>query len=542
MRLTLRVLALTMAVAALQPAPGAHAGALADCAAGDRRACLDNALNVADRDLVAAESAVGAAVRRQPDVTSTADDLATTFRDYRRALCGLERARRANADADLAELGCLVDLTRAHVRELMTRTALSFDDPAAYCRAAGTTDGPDIRYVGPAVPDWMAAAVRAHLGAAAFMPLDIYRRTVWRCADGAVLACAPGANLPCREKADASRTPRESVRAWCRGNPDADFVPMAVTGRATIYDWRCRQGNPAIVKERAHADAQGYIADVWFAVAPDHAGQPIGRLSDPSSFAATRERDEVVTATRNVTYRLAGPGIPGLGADDRLVIRQTIGVVQALDEKGARAVRTTAEAWRLGDDLAGQPLYVIDEPGDDAEVALADFFVVWGENTDWLFPPKTAFALGTGKRVFVATAPWARFYVEGQGADSRYVAFASANAEELNRDIPDAPTLVGVITYASRTAALQRLRIVAATEDQARALRAVEENAEIDLVDRDGRVVQPFDAIDVAADAAVNLRLRFPFNKLEARVPLRRDRFDASAATVPPGLSFQAVN
>jgi len=545
MRSPLRLLAAAAFGATLAAATtGAAAGALDDCAASrDRGVCLENAMAVAERDLAAAEAAARAAVRSRPELSTAVGSLGNGFRNYRQGLCGLGRSLSARPwEASAATIACTVDLTHVHVRALVTAVGVAHDDPVPYCRAAGTVEAPDVRYTGPAVPDWMAAAVRAKVGAPAYMPLEPYRRAAWRCADGAVVACAPGANLPCGEKADKDRTPRAGVRDYCRANPAADFVPMAVTGRATIYDWRCRGGAPEIVAERAKADAQGFIADVWFPVTPATGGPAAGRLSDASEFAAAREGDATVTAIRNVAYRVAGPGIAGLGPEDRLVIRQTIGAVQVLDEKGTRDIGATVEAWRLGGDLAAAPLYVVDEPGDAVDVALNDFLVVSGESTDWPFPPKTAYALGSGKRVFVATAPWARFYTAGAGAESRYAAFASANAEQTARDAEDAPTLVGVLTYAGRTAAIQRLRVVAATADQARLLRAAEENAATELVGADGRAVQPFDTIDVAADAGVALRLRFPFNRLEARIPLRGDRLDAAAATLPPGLPLAPVN
>ncbi|MGE3933242.1 MAG: hypothetical protein AB7F67_08315 [Rhodospirillaceae bacterium] len=540
----MRPLFLLLALTILAGAAPAAAGALDDCAAsGDRGFCLESAAAVAERDLAVAEAAARAAAAGQPDAAARIGGLAGTFRGYRQDLCGLSRSSAARPwDADAAAIACMADLTRAHARALVAAAGVAHDDPVAYCRAAGTIDAPDVRYVGPLVPDWMAAAVRARLGAPDYLPLDAYRATAWRCADGAVLACAPGANLPCGEKADADRTPRESLRAFCRANPDSEFAPMAVTGRATLYDWRCRAGAPAIVGDRAEADKQGFIANVWFAVAPAAGDRTIGRDAAASGFAATRDGDVTVTAIRNVAYRVAGAGIAGLGADDRLVLRETVGAVQALDEKGARALGASIEAWRLGSDLAGPPLYRIDEPGEAVELALNDFVVIAGENTDWPYPPKTAFALGSGRRVFAATTPWQRFYLTSAGAESRYVAFASANAEQTARDAEDAPTLVGVLTYAGRAAALQRLRVVAATEEQARFLRAVEETPEIALVGPDGQAVKPFDTIDVAADSAVRLHLRFPFNGLDLVVPLRADRLDGAGATLPAGLTLQPLN
>ena len=84
---------------------------------------------------------------------------------------------------------------------------------------------------------------------------------------GRVYACAFGANLPCDEKADTGRSPTAAMRAFCRDNPAADFIPMVVTGRATVYAWRCEGGTLAIERQITEPDARGYLADIWYEIA-----------------------------------------------------------------------------------------------------------------------------------------------------------------------------------------------------------------------------------------------------------------------------------
>jgi hypothetical protein len=38
-------------------------------------------------------------------------------------------------------------------------TAAAFNDPVSYCKTVGAIDTPDAKYKGPAVPDWMVAAL-----------------------------------------------------------------------------------------------------------------------------------------------------------------------------------------------------------------------------------------------------------------------------------------------------------------------------------------------------------------------------------------------
>ena len=101
---------------------------------------------------------------------------------------------------------------------------------------------PDPRYAGAAVPPAIAQGLRRAYDASGDAPLELFTRgTSWRCVDGKVYACNVGANLPCDEKADTSRTPSAPIAEFCRQNPGAPVVPMVVTGRATVYEWRCGQ-------------------------------------------------------------------------------------------------------------------------------------------------------------------------------------------------------------------------------------------------------------------------------------------------------------
>lgn len=146
--------------------------------------------------------------------------------------------------------------------------AAAWTDPAAYCRAVGTIDAPDARYAGPAMPDWIARGLMAALHAPASAPLSAFRHGAWRCLDGAVLACATGANIPCDSKADASREPSAGARRFCGQNPTAAVVPAYAAGRATIFDWRCTAGVPSITRQILTVDAAGYPAAFWHVVKP----------------------------------------------------------------------------------------------------------------------------------------------------------------------------------------------------------------------------------------------------------------------------------
>jgi hypothetical protein len=145
----------------------------------------------------------------------------------------------------------------------------SFSDPFAYCAAVGTIDAPDESYTGPPVPDAVARGLREAFRAPASAPLEVFARgTSWRCMDGKVYACTVGANLPCQGRADTDRAPRPPLADFCHQNPDADVVPMVVTGRETVYEWRCAGGAPVIVRQVTSPDARGFLSNIWHEIRP----------------------------------------------------------------------------------------------------------------------------------------------------------------------------------------------------------------------------------------------------------------------------------
>ena len=145
----------------------------------------------------------------------------------------------------------------------------TFTDPFAYCAALGTIDLPDSRYTGPQVPETVARGLKKAFGAPADAALDFFlNNTVWRCMDGMVYACTVGANLPCQEQADTSRKPTQEMTDFCRNNRQADVIPMVVTGRTTVYEWKCAHGVPEIVRQFTRPDARGFLSNIWYAISP----------------------------------------------------------------------------------------------------------------------------------------------------------------------------------------------------------------------------------------------------------------------------------
>jgi putative hemolysin len=144
----------------------------------------------------------------------------------------------------------------------------AYTDPFAYCAAVGTVDTPDARYTGPAMPDAVIQGMVRQGIVTADASLDFQKNAVWRCMDGQVWVCHFGANLPCLEKADTSQVPSSAMQDFCQANPTSDSIPAYVTGRATVYEWKCAGGQPQVVRQFLQGDARGFLADFWYELTP----------------------------------------------------------------------------------------------------------------------------------------------------------------------------------------------------------------------------------------------------------------------------------
>jgi hypothetical protein len=150
-----------------------------------------------------------------------------------------------------------------------TPTPAVYSDPFAYCAVVGTIDAPGPKYDGPKVPASIAQGLQKAMNAPD-TPIDVLENgSYWRCMDGKVYACFVGANLPCEAKADTSRTLTQAETEFCQQNPNSDFIPAVVTGRETVYEWRCQNGAPEIVRQVAQPDAQGFLSNIWYELSPN---------------------------------------------------------------------------------------------------------------------------------------------------------------------------------------------------------------------------------------------------------------------------------
>lgn len=135
-------------------------------------------------------------------------------------------------------------------------TPASAQEARAYCAKVGNDDR-----VRP-LPGSLIPNARRMFDLAAETPDSFVRAsTSVRCADGAVWLCSYGANLVC-DKADVSRN-SDGAEQFCRQNPDSIDIPMAATGHATVYEWKCVGRKARIVRQSTEVDARGFIAENW---------------------------------------------------------------------------------------------------------------------------------------------------------------------------------------------------------------------------------------------------------------------------------------
>ncbi len=145
----------------------------------------------------------------------------------------------------------------------------TYTDPFSYCASVGTVDVPGPPYEGPPVPDNLVKAVRKTFGISPMATEEWVRGKIkWRCMDGRVWVCFGGANIPCMVKADTSQVPSPAMVAFCRVHPQAITIPASVRGRATVYEWRCEDGQPQIVRQIYTPDGRGFISQFWRPLPP----------------------------------------------------------------------------------------------------------------------------------------------------------------------------------------------------------------------------------------------------------------------------------
>jgi hypothetical protein len=132
--------------------------------------------------------------------------------------------------------------------------ALAGETPRDYCRANSNDD--TLRPITSQIAGDAGLALNLKMPEA-----DIERTGFYRCMDRQVLVCVTGANLNCG-KADTRRVMPAADR-YCSTHLGAKFIPMVVTGHATIYSWSCEATRARAGAPMQSVDRRGFIRDLW---------------------------------------------------------------------------------------------------------------------------------------------------------------------------------------------------------------------------------------------------------------------------------------
>ena len=145
-----------------------------------------------------------------------------------------------------------------------SRAKAASDDLPAQCARLGTDD--TVRDYQPSLRAGTVKAFRAMFPGSKADPEDamLEAQAKFRCMNGRLHVCFIGANLPCG-KLDTSRQ-NEGADAFCRTEPEADFVPMAAVGHASIYVYRCHEGKAEVLRATYELDERGFAKTLWMAL------------------------------------------------------------------------------------------------------------------------------------------------------------------------------------------------------------------------------------------------------------------------------------
>jgi hypothetical protein len=157
---------------------------------------------------------------------------------------------RRSVFAALAEMFIILGV--GIVPRLSIATPAVVGSPRAYCARVGNDD--ELR---SSPPSLTSAIKRLFDIAGNNVPTAAY----YRCAEGHVLVCWVGANLPCGKANTAKEL--AAVTQWCATHPNSDFIPMVVTGHDTLYSWRCAGGTAQAGAPVGKLDARGFFAEYW---------------------------------------------------------------------------------------------------------------------------------------------------------------------------------------------------------------------------------------------------------------------------------------
>ncbi|MGP0058815.1 MAG: hypothetical protein ACLPID_05975 [Beijerinckiaceae bacterium] len=165
----------------------------------------------------------------------------------------IESVEKARAEQGLVPLSPMPQMAIARATKDTSLPTHAWTDPHDYCRAVGTIDQPDSKYVGPKEP----VEMRRLFFDESYGSIGSVE---WRCMDGSVYACGT-ANSPICSKMSPNDN-LEAIKAFCQENPNQEVIAAAITGRFPA-NWVCKGGKARIKDADFRIDKRGYPVDYW---------------------------------------------------------------------------------------------------------------------------------------------------------------------------------------------------------------------------------------------------------------------------------------
>ncbi len=195
------------------------------------------------------------------------------------------RARQPNAEAEASSLPPGPPLAIP-----VTKVNETYTSPHAYCRAIGTIDQPDQRYIGPKQPKSFWHEFDLDEG---------HGMLEWRCMDGAVYACGSGNDPVCGKMSPYERI--NDIKQFCQENPNADIVPIAIMGHFPV-NWACEGGQPVIKQGDFRVDKRGYPVVYWKLIWQRESDTMNDASTPPQPPSATQQTDADKNAEKMPCY------------------------------------------------------------------------------------------------------------------------------------------------------------------------------------------------------------------------------------------------
>ena len=247
-----------------------------------------------------------------------------------------------------------------------------------------------------------------------------------------------------------------------------------------------------------------------------------------SSISYKTENGAQTIEILNTSYEVVGPGVPVRPREEQLVLRRTTRTKQVVDEIGMEAI-TSVDAWPLGVDPKGKPLYAFKVAATECRVVDANLLVAARglEEVEWW----SVYKLGSGAHLFDTYVPLVRFSISREVQTLRYVGLEVPPDDATDARLKE-PHVVAALTYASPERVIREALITSDDPKQAAILRSyADASRSVALVEQ-----------NAARSLRISISQNYPSPSatVTITIPISGDDLDMSHAQAPARLHVAA--